>query len=170
MTPAPGAGCGLLCTSRGTLGGTTDTVERTPPLIALAGGGGVTCATRGMVVLRDTHRVMPEDATTPDLVERVRRQFEAGNRRDIDAVMSSFAVDAVLEGRALSDIFEGQAAIRAFGEGWFGLYEELSSNSRRSTTSATELCLLWSSKRLGLLASPVTFGRERDGSTSRWEV
>src|SRR5687768_12253337 len=38
-----------------------------------------------------------------------------------------------------------------------------SSSSRRSTTSATELCVLWSSKRLGLLASPVTFSRERDG-------
>src|SRR2546421_9613547 len=68
---------------------------------------------------------MSEESTTPDLVERVRRQFEAGNRRDIDAVMSSFAVDAVLEGRALGDIFEGQAAIRAFVEGWFGMYEEL---------------------------------------------
>ena len=68
---------------------------------------------------------MSHESTTPDLVERVRRQFEAGNRRDIDAVMSSFAVDAVLEGRALGDIFEGQAAIRAFVEGWFGLYEEL---------------------------------------------
>ena len=29
------------------------------------------------------------------------------------------------EGRALGDIFEGQAAIRAFVEGWFGMYEEL---------------------------------------------
>ena len=74
---------------------------------------------------RDTARAMPEESTTPDPVERVRRQFEAGNRRDIDAVMSSFAVDAVLEGRALGDIFEGQAAIRAFVEGWFGMYEEL---------------------------------------------
>jgi hypothetical protein len=44
--------------------------------------------------LRDT-RTMSEESTTPDSVERVRRQFEAGNRRDIDAVMSSFAVDAV---------------------------------------------------------------------------
>jgi ketosteroid isomerase-like protein len=67
---------------------------------------------------------MSEASTTPD-VERVRRQFEAGNRRDIDAVMSSFAVDAVFEGRALGDIFEGQAAIRAFVEGWFGMYEDL---------------------------------------------
>jgi hypothetical protein len=68
---------------------------------------------------------MPEESTTPDPVERVRWQFEAGNRRDIDAVMSTFAVDAVLEGRGLGDIFEGQAAIRAFVEGWFGMYEEL---------------------------------------------
>ncbi len=68
---------------------------------------------------------MPEESTTPDSVERVRRQFEAGNRRDIDAVMSSFAVGAVLEGRALGELFEGQAAIRAFVEGWFGIYEEL---------------------------------------------
>ncbi|HEX6653252.1 MAG TPA: nuclear transport factor 2 family protein [Thermoleophilaceae bacterium] len=68
---------------------------------------------------------MPEESTTSELVERVRRQFEAGNRRDIDAVMSTFAVDGVLEGRGLGDIFEGQAAIRAFVEGWFGMYEEL---------------------------------------------
>ena len=69
--------------------------------------------------------VMPEKSTTPDLVERVRRQRDAANRRDIDAVMSSFAADAVFEGRALGDTFEGQAAIRDFIEGWFGTYEEL---------------------------------------------
>jgi ketosteroid isomerase-like protein len=68
---------------------------------------------------------MSEESTTPDLVERVRRHREAGNRRDIDAVMSSFAVDAVFEGRALGDVFEGRAAIRAFIESWFGMYEEL---------------------------------------------
>ncbi len=113
---------------------------------------------------------MAEESTTPDLVELVRRQSEAANRRDIDAVMSSFAVDAVFEGRALGDIFEGRAAIRAFVEGWFGMYRNWSTSLRRSTTSATELCLLWSTKRLGLLASPVTFSKERDGSTSRWEI
>jgi len=68
---------------------------------------------------------MPEKSTTFDLVERMRGQSEAANRRDIDAVMSSFAVDAVFEGRALGDIFKGQAEIRAFVEGWFGMYEEL---------------------------------------------
>jgi ketosteroid isomerase-like protein len=68
---------------------------------------------------------MSQESTTPDPVELVRRQFEAGNRRDIDAVMSTFAADAVFEGRALGDIFEGHAAIRAFIEGWYGMYEEL---------------------------------------------
>ena len=68
---------------------------------------------------------MPDESTTSDLVELVRRQFEAGNRRDLDAVTSSFAPDAVLDGRALGDHFEGRAAIRSFIEDWFGMYEEL---------------------------------------------
>jgi ketosteroid isomerase-like protein len=68
---------------------------------------------------------MSEESTSPDLVELVGRALDAANRRDLDEVMSSFAVDAVFEGRALGDIFEGQAAIRAFVEDWFGTYEEL---------------------------------------------
>ena len=66
-----------------------------------------------------------EESTTSDLVELVRRQFEAANRRDLDRVTSGFAPDAVFEGRALGDIFEGRAAIRSFLEEWFGAYEEL---------------------------------------------
>ncbi len=68
---------------------------------------------------------MSEESTTPDLVELVRRQAAAGNRRDIDALMSSFAVDAVFDGRGLDGFFEGRSAIRAFVEGWWGIYEEL---------------------------------------------
>src|SRR2546425_12664163 len=111
------------------------------------------------------------ESTTPDLVELVRRRFEAANRRDLDAVMSSFAVDAVLEGRALGDIFEGEAAIRAFGEGWFGLYEELEFKLEEGHDLGKGVVLaVVLQERLGLLASPVTFSRERDGSTSGWEV
>ena len=66
-----------------------------------------------------------EESTTPDLVELVRTQFEAGNRRDLDAVASSFAEDATFDGRALGDHFQGRAAIRSFLEDWFGTYEEL---------------------------------------------
>ena len=68
---------------------------------------------------------MPEESTTTDLVELVRRQFEAGNRRDLDAATSSFAPDAVFHGRVVGDHFEGRAAIRSFLEDWFGAYEEL---------------------------------------------
>jgi ketosteroid isomerase-like protein len=64
-----------------------------------------------------------EESTTPDLVELVRKQFEALNRRDLDGVMSSVAEDGVLDGRA--DLVEGRAAIRDFVEEWFSAYEEL---------------------------------------------
>ena len=68
---------------------------------------------------------MPEESTTSDLVELVRRHCEAGNRGDLDAVASSFAGDATFDGRALGDHFDGRAAIRSFLEDWFGTYEEL---------------------------------------------
>jgi uncharacterized protein (TIGR02246 family) len=58
-------------------------------------------------------------------VEILQRAIEAANRRDLDAVITSFAPDAVFEGRGLGDIFEGRPAIRNFLEGWFGMYEEL---------------------------------------------
>jgi uncharacterized protein (TIGR02246 family) len=68
---------------------------------------------------------MPEESTTPDLVELLGRALEAANRRDLDAVASSFAEDATFDGRGLGDHFEGRAAIRSFIEDWFGTYEEL---------------------------------------------
>jgi uncharacterized protein (TIGR02246 family) len=74
---------------------------------------------------RDTARAMSEESTIPDLVELMGRAFEAANRRDLDAVASSFAEDATFDGRALGDHFQGRAAIRSFLEDWFGAYEEL---------------------------------------------
>ena len=68
---------------------------------------------------------MPEESTTPDLVELVNRQREAANRRDLDAVVGSFAEDATFDGRALGEYAEGRAAIRSFIEEWLGSYEEL---------------------------------------------
>jgi uncharacterized protein (TIGR02246 family) len=68
---------------------------------------------------------MPEESTTPDLVELVGRAIEAANRRDLDAAANSFAEDASFDGRALGDHFDGRAAIRSFFEDWFGAYEEL---------------------------------------------
>jgi uncharacterized protein (TIGR02246 family) len=69
--------------------------------------------------------VMSKESTTPDLVELMGRAFEAANRRDLDAVASSFAEDATFEGRVVWDQREGRAAIRSFLEEWFGSYEEL---------------------------------------------
>ena len=67
---------------------------------------------------------MPEESTTPDPVELVRKQLEALDRGDLDGVMSNVAEDAVFHGR-FGDVFEGRAAIRGFLEVWFGTYEEL---------------------------------------------
>ena len=66
---------------------------------------------------------MSEESATPDLVELVRKQFEALNRRDLDGVMSRVAEDGVLDGRV--NRVEGRAAIRGFLDEWFGAYEEL---------------------------------------------
>ena len=67
---------------------------------------------------------MPEESTTPDLVELTRGFFEAASRRDLDAVMRLFAPDAVWETLSLGTSFEGAAAIRGFFEDWGGAYEE----------------------------------------------
>ena len=74
--------------------------------------------------LRDTHRAMPEESTTRDLVELTRRMFDAANRRDLDVTQSFYASDAVWESVSLGATFEGVAAIRGFFEDWLGAYEE----------------------------------------------
>src|ERR1700730_15113744 len=67
--------------------------------------------------------LMPEESTTPDLVEVAREVFEAASRRDVDAMMSGYAPDAVWEAHPLGEAFEGAEAIRGFLEGWFSSYE-----------------------------------------------
>ena len=74
--------------------------------------------------LRDTHRAMPEESTTPDLVELTRRMFDAANRRDLDVTQSFYASDAVWESVGLGATFGGVTAIRGFFEDWLGAYEE----------------------------------------------
>jgi ketosteroid isomerase-like protein len=67
---------------------------------------------------------MSQESTTPDLVELVRKQLEALDRRDLDGVMNSVAEDSVLEGR-VENFLEGRAAIRRFLEDWFRAWEDL---------------------------------------------
>jgi uncharacterized protein (TIGR02246 family) len=68
---------------------------------------------------------MPEESTNPDPVELLGRALEAANRRDLDAVASSFAEEATFDGRGVPDHYEGRAAIRSMLEEWFATYEEL---------------------------------------------
>jgi ketosteroid isomerase-like protein len=73
----------------------------------------------------DTPRAMPEESTTPDLVERVRRSIQAGNDRDIDWALTFYAPDAVWDMSPWGmGTFEGMEAIRGFFEDWLGAYEE----------------------------------------------
>jgi ketosteroid isomerase-like protein len=68
---------------------------------------------------------VPEESTTPDLVELTRLAFDAFNRRDFDEAMRFFASDAVWDMSAVGlGTLEGVAAIRGFFEDWIGSYEE----------------------------------------------
>jgi ketosteroid isomerase-like protein len=68
---------------------------------------------------------MPEESTTPDLGEIMRRSVEANNQGDLDTVMSVYLPDAVWDNAAAGvGTFEGVAAIRAFIEDWMSAYDE----------------------------------------------
>ncbi len=68
---------------------------------------------------------MPEESTTPDLVELTRRAVNPGNSRDLDAAPSFYAPDAVLDASSVGlGTFEGLAAIRGFFEDWIRSYAE----------------------------------------------
>jgi ketosteroid isomerase-like protein len=69
---------------------------------------------------------MSEDATTPDLVELVRRSFEPPLTRDIDAIMSFYGPDAVWDlSKGGLGVFRGRSAIREFMEDWFRSYDRI---------------------------------------------
>ena len=73
---------------------------------------------------------MPEESATPDPVELARRVEDAGNRRDIDEVLSFFAPDAVWDISPMDmGIFEGRDAIRRFLEDWLRAYDDLASET-----------------------------------------
>jgi hypothetical protein len=58
---------------------------------------------------------MSEESTTHDLVALTRRQFEAVNRHDMDAVMSCCTPDVVYDtSPGGMGLYEGPPAIRAF--------------------------------------------------------
>jgi ketosteroid isomerase-like protein len=63
---------------------------------------------------------MPEESTTPDLVELTLRSLRAANRHHTGALMKFYADDAVLD---VSDAglgtYEGAARIKSFLEDWW---------------------------------------------------
>jgi ketosteroid isomerase-like protein len=72
---------------------------------------------------------MPEESTTPDLVERWQKTAEAHARNEFHTMMRAFAPDAVWDASSAGiGIFEGAAAIRSFLEDWIGTYEEYEYN------------------------------------------
>jgi ketosteroid isomerase-like protein len=68
---------------------------------------------------------MPEEPTTPDLEEAIRRLTEAANRRDVDAGLAMYSQDAVVDNTPIgAGVFEGREAIRGFFEDWAVTYED----------------------------------------------
>ncbi len=68
---------------------------------------------------------MPEESTTPDLVEMTRDFFVTATRQDLDAVMRFYASDALWDMSAVGiGTFEGVAAIRDFIQGWWATWQD----------------------------------------------
>src|SRR5437660_3240669 len=68
---------------------------------------------------------MPEESTTPDLMELTRCAYESFSRRDLDAVMRFWGPDSVWDmSHTGMGVYEGREAIRRFFEEWFSAYEE----------------------------------------------
>jgi len=81
---------------------------------------------------------VPEEPTTPDLEEAIRRLTEAANRRDFDAGLAMYSQDAVVDNTPIgAGVFEGREAIRGFLK--TGPYPTTTSSKRwrRSAISAT---------------------------------
>ena len=77
-------------------------------------------------LLRDTGRVTSDASTPPDLVAFARRQLDAVNRRDLDALMAAVAPDAAYDTSPSGmGVYEGHEAIRAFLKGYWDCFEEL---------------------------------------------
>jgi hypothetical protein len=83
---------------------------------------------------------MPEEPTTPDLEEAIRRLVEVGNRRpppDYDAALAIYSRDAVVDTTPLGlGSFEGREAVRGFFEDWIAAYEHMEQALGRSARSS----------------------------------
>jgi ketosteroid isomerase-like protein len=68
---------------------------------------------------------MPGEPTTPALVERIRRSYEAASCCDLQALLSFFAPDIVWDMAPIGmGTSEGATPMRRFLEEWWGGYDE----------------------------------------------
>src|SRR6202140_968661 len=66
---------------------------------------------------------MPEESTTPDLEELIRRSIEV---EDMEAAVGFYAPNAVWDASPWGmGVFEGQAAVRGFFEDWRSSYSDI---------------------------------------------
>jgi ketosteroid isomerase-like protein len=67
---------------------------------------------------------MPEESTTPNLEEALRRSMEAFSRRDLDASTTLYTPDAVWDWSHTGlGVYEGRDAIRRLFEEWWNSYD-----------------------------------------------
>jgi hypothetical protein len=68
---------------------------------------------------------MPEEPTTPDPEEAIRRSLEALSHRDYEAALAPFSEHAVFDlSAAGAEVIEGHQAIREFFETWRSPYDK----------------------------------------------
>jgi hypothetical protein len=102
---------------------------------------------------------MSQESTTPDLVELMRRSFEAADP------MSFYAPDAVWDMSPLGlGAYENPAAILGFFEDWMGAYEEYEMALEEALDLGNGVAFALVSRRVVLLAVAVRF----DSATQLW--
>jgi ketosteroid isomerase-like protein len=109
---------------------------------------------------------MPEESTTPDLVELTRRSLAAASRRDWDAFMGFFADDAVWEAREFQ-AFEGPKAIGGFVEYVIGTYNDAEIEVGDVLDLGSGVVFVSASVD-GRLADSTAHMRTRMGAVYRW--
>jgi ketosteroid isomerase-like protein len=69
---------------------------------------------------------MAEESTSPDLIELMRRGFEAISTGDLDEALRFLTHDAVVDmTRTIGVVVRGRDALRAFQEDWLAGYDEV---------------------------------------------
>ncbi|HEY2182014.1 MAG TPA: nuclear transport factor 2 family protein [Solirubrobacteraceae bacterium] len=67
---------------------------------------------------------MPEESTSPDLVEAVTRHFEEAERGDFDAVFTAYAADCIWESEDGMTHAVGVSQVRGFWERYATMFED----------------------------------------------